>query len=353
MNTFLYHLGFCDEVLHQKTLSPDFKVARVISEHKERYTVKNELGNFDAEIMGNLRFSAQSRADFPAVGDWVSISIYDDNKALIHEILYRKNKLQRKSIGKESDQQIIATNVDYAFIVEGVNRDFNINRLERYITICLDAKITPIVVINKIDLCNTAELEQIKKEIHERIPQYLLLFTSCNSLEGIDTLSANILPEKTYCFLGSSGVGKSTMINQLIGEEQLKTSAISQNVDRGKHTTSHRELFVLKDGGIVIDNPGMREVGIANADQGLKDSFNQIQQLADQCKYSDCTHTHEKGCAVLEAIDSGELNAESYHNYIKLYKEQQHYESSVTDRKRKEKNLSKLIKQVKTKRPDK
>ncbi len=342
----LEDLGFNNSI----NKSNPWDLARVTSEHKERYIVKNLNGEFEAEIIGNLRYTANSKLDFPAVGDWVYISVYDKNKALIHGISKRLNTLKRQAIGKESDIQIIATNIDYAFIVESVNRDFNINRFQRYLTICYDANIKPILVLNKIDLIDKGLLNTLKKQIIDRIPDVKLLTTSCDNKQGLDELKGELRKGKTYCFLGSSGVGKSSLINLLSGKEVLQTNQISKAVDRGKHTTTFRSLIVLKEGGILIDNPGMREVGISNAEVGLQSSFQLIAQLSDNCKFKDCSHIHEKGCAVLAALKKGELNIENYNNYIKMKREAEHYESSELERKQKGKNLSKTIRRFNNER---
>ncbi|NNF36161.1 MAG: ribosome small subunit-dependent GTPase A, partial [Saprospiraceae bacterium] len=235
-----------------------FDVGRVISEHKERYGVRTPEGTFDAEIIGNLRYTAQKREDFPAVGDWVAISAYDDDKVLIHHVLPRKTMIARQAVGKHAELQIIATNIDYAFIVQAVDRDFNINRLERYITICHTAKVNPIIILNKIDLIEKSELEELLQQVSERDKNIPLIALSNETGEGLEKIKKHIVTGQTYCLLGSSGVGKSSLLNNLIGEEQMKTSHISESTQRGRHVTTHREMTVLESGGIIIDNPGMR-----------------------------------------------------------------------------------------------
>ncbi len=352
LNNLINMLGFSS--FFEKQLNnlnqEGWEIARITSEHKDRYTLKNNHGNWDGEIIGNLRFSAQSRGDFPVVGDWVLVSNYDDNKVLIHKIFSRKNVLKRQSVGKESEEQFIAANIDSAFIVESVNRDFNINRFERYITLCYEASIEPVLVLNKSDLIPIEKLEQLQELVKIRIPNVQLITTSCLSEDGISEMRKVISFGKTYCFLGSSGVGKSTLINLICGEEILHTNIIGDATQRGKHTTTHRELILLENGGVLIDNPGMRGVGIANASDGLDKTFYLIKQLAQNCKYNDCTHQYESGCAVKEAVDKGELDSESYQNYLRMLKENQHYQSSEMERKQKGKSLSKHIKQFKNRK---
>ncbi len=343
----LYHLGFSPYFQNQleELNQQGWEVGRITSEHKERYSIITQEGYFEGEIIGNLRFSAQSRTDFPVVGDWVLVSYYDEGKVLIHKVFSRRNLLKRQAVGKESDIQAIAANIDYAFIVESVNRDFNINRFERYMTLCYDSGIEPVLILNKSDLLSKEDVNQLVDKIQKRHTSVKLITSNCVNQGGIDEVRTEIKPYKTYCFLGSSGVGKSTIINLLFGEDYLKTNEISEIIQRGKHTTTHRELILLKEGGVLIDNPGLREVGIASASAGVEETFYEIKSLSSKCKYRDCTHQHEEGCAVREAIENGSLDKSSYQNYMRLIKESEHFESSVKERKQKGKALSKRIKQ--------
>ena len=322
-----------------------FEVGRVILEHKERYVVKTPTNEFDAELIGNLRFTAESRYDFPAVGDWVAFSEYDDGKGLIHKVFPRHSVLERQAVGKSGQVQIITTNIDYGLIVQAVDRDFNLNRLERYLTICNAAKVKPIIVLSKTDLINLLELDSIMNQVKDRIKDVTTI-TVNNEPNGYKALEAFIKKGNTYCLLGSSGVGKSTLLNGLSGNELMKTGEISTSVNKGKHTTSHRELIVLKNRGILIDNPGMREVGITDTTSGLEVTFDTILQYSQNCKFKDCTHEHEKGCAVQEAIDNGDIDIGAYENFRKMEREKEHFESDALERKKKDKDLGKLIKRV-------
>ncbi|WP_111623592.1 ribosome small subunit-dependent GTPase A [Arenibacter echinorum] len=326
-----------------------FGIGRVISQHKDRYTVKTEDGEFDAELIGNLRFTATNKNDLPAVGDWVSLSEYDENKALIHAVFPRKSTVERKAVGKLGQTQIIATNIDFGLIVQSVNRDFNINRLERYLTICNASKIEPIIVLSKVDLIENQQLEKLMAQVKDRVKNVPLFAISNQSQIGIEKLKSKLTKGKTYCLLGSSGVGKSTLINTLTGTHFMETGEISQSIDRGRHITSHRELIVFEN-GILIDNPGMREVGITHNSDGLATTFDAIQIMAKDCKYSDCTHTNEKKCAVLDAINHGGLDFDTYANFIKMEKERMHFELDLKERKKKDKDFGKMIKRVQKER---
>ncbi|MCF8298166.1 MAG: ribosome small subunit-dependent GTPase A [Saprospiraceae bacterium] len=341
------------ENFRNENISDSFEIGRVISEHKERYVVKTTVNEFDAEIIGNLRFSAQKRSDFPAVGDWVAISEYDENKVLIHSVFPRKTIIERQAVGKQGEKQIIATNIDYAFIVQAVDRDFNINRIERYLTICNTSKVKAIIILNKIDLISDTELSELIYQVQARIKQVPIIAISNESKKGIEELKEMMLKGKTYCLLGSSGVGKSSLLNNLAGKELMKTDSISSSTNKGQHVTSHRELIVLENGGILIDNPGMREVGITDSAGGLEITFKTIAELSKECKFKDCTHTTEIGCAVIAAVDDGEIDENSYENYLKMEREKEHFESTIAERRKKDKDFGKMVKHFKNSKANK
>lgn len=322
------------------------QVGRVITEHKERYIVKNAEAEYDAEILGNLRYSAQDRSDFPAVGDWVAFMIFDETKALIYAIFPRKTTIERQAVGKYAEKQIIATNIDFAFIVQAVDRDFNINRIERYLTICYASGISPIILLNKIDLIEEDVLSEIVQTTQKRVLDVPIISISNEKNIGIEQLKSEMALGKSYCLLGSSGVGKSTLSNNLSGKAQMEIGEISEHSNRGKHVTSRRELIILDNGAILIDNPGMREVGIADSSGGLERTFELIEALSEDCKFSDCTHTQEMGCAVLEVLESGELDEHSYKNYMRMLREKEHFESTKAEKRKKGKEFSKMVKQV-------
>jgi len=348
----LQDLGYYNELetyLQAQNLST-FGLGRVTQQHKDRYTVHTELNELDCELLGNLRFTAISRNDLPAVGDWVAISEYDEGKGLIHAVLPRYSVLERQAVGKFGEKQIIACNIDYGLIVQSVNRDFNINRLERYLTLCYVAKIKPILIITKIDLTDEQHVNDLLANITNRITNVPVIALSNETQIGMDALKKHIYKGKTYCLLGSSGVGKSSLINSLSGETTMKTGAISDSIDRGKHVTTHRELIPLVNGAILIDNPGMREVGITNNADGLENTFESIYQLTQQCRFKDCTHTTEKGCAVKTALEQGELNQLLFENYLKMEREKEHYELSVLEKRKRDKDFGKMMKHYKKNR---
>jgi ribosome biogenesis GTPase len=325
----------------------DFEIGRVIAEHKERYIVRTEKGESEAEITGNLRFSAKSRADFPAVGDWVALTIYESDYAIIHKILPRFSIISRQAVGQFGEMQTIAANIDYAFLVQAVDRDYNINRLERYLTICYSSKVSPLIVLTKIDLIDDQKIAEITENIKQRIKNTAIFAISNETRYGYEELKKSLEKGKTYCMLGSSGVGKSTLLNNLSGNSIMKTDAISKSNNKGRHITSHRELIVLENGGILIDNPGMREVGITDSTYGLETTFDKIHSLSQHCKFKDCSHTNEIGCKVIEAIDNGDINRNSYENYQKMEREKAHFESTVIEKRKKDKEFGKFIKNYK------
>ncbi len=325
----------------------DFDIGRVISEHKERYIVRTANGESEAEITGNLRFSAKSREDFPAVGDWVALTVYDSDFSIIHKILPRFSVVSRQSVGQFGEIQIIATNIDCAFLVQAVDRDFNINRLERYLTICYSSKVKPVIALTKTDLIQEQKIAELIDVIKKRVKNIPVVAISNETQNGYEALTPLIEKGKTYCMLGSSGVGKSTLLNNLSGRSIMKTDAISSNTNKGRHITSHRELIVLENGGILIDNPGMREVGIADSGSGLEITFDKIIDYSRTCKFKDCTHTNEIGCSVLEAVDKGEIDQASYENYLKMEREKAHFESTVLEKRKKEKEFGKIMKNYK------
>ena len=345
----LAELGLTDEIITfiQNNKLSDSVIGRVTQEHRERYTVSTGDNEYGAEITGNLRFSANSRADFPSVGDWVAMTIYDEDLAIIHKILPRKSVLERQTVGKFGEKQIISSNINVAFIVQSIDNNFNINRLERYLTLCYSADIEPILVISKVDLSTENNIRDAcrKLEIRDKKVKYILL--SNLILQGLDQLFEVLQKGKTYCVVGSSGVGKSTLINNLLKKNILKTGPISLSTNKGRHISDHRELFVLENGGIIIDTPGMKELGMTDSIEGIKTAFQEIFDLSLKCRFPDCKHTDEAGCAVREALNNGLIDIDSVNNFIKIQNEQQRFSATIVEKHKKDKAFGKILKNYK------
>ena len=331
-------------------------VARVLSVHKDSYLIStgeegedNEQGGqaIFAEAAGNLLYSAASSLELPTTGDWVYADCYDDNShAIIFGILPRKTVLKRKTPGKQIDYQLIAANIDVAFIIQSLNENFNLRRLERYLVMVNEAGIAPYILLSKADLVSESGIESCVEQVHSVAPEVPVLAFSNQDPTSIDALVATLHSGKTYCLLGSSGVGKTTLLNSIVGEQAFETKTVSKIESKGRHTTTSRNLVRLESGALIIDTPGMRELGGIAVDEGLEETFSEIGELASHCKFSDCSHSGEKGCAVLAALESGELAEERYQNYLKMKREADFYQMSYLDKKKKDKNLGKLIKQV-------
>lgn len=303
-----------------------YKCGRISAENKTNYLVLTESGEIIGEVSGKYLFEAERQSDLPKVGDWVVITLFNNNElAVIHQTLPRRTKLSRKSADKKIDEQIIAANVDLAFIVQSLDDNFNINRLERYLSVVYQGGVKPVVVLNKTDLCN--DVEEKVNLVKERTGIENLISVSALNRYGLDEIIKLIEPGSTIVFIGSSGVGKSTLINALLGYDRFATNGVREQDSRGKHTTTCREMVLLPSGGILIDTPGMRELGLWNADNGLAQTFSEFDEYSELCKYSDCTHTHEVGCAVLSALEKGLIPKERYDNYLKLRKELKYLES--------------------------
>jgi ribosome biogenesis GTPase len=326
--------------------SATHEIARVVSVHRDSYVITNgSSGEVFAEGSGNLLFTADSPSELPTTGDFVYADFYDDEShAIIHGVIPRRTVLKRKAAGKLVDFQLIASNIDVAFIVQSVDYNLNLRRLERYLVMVNESRITPVILLSKCDLISYDEAEKIKKEVLCIAPAAAVLLFSNEDQESVDIIKQSMLPRQTYCLLGSSGVGKTTLLNNILGNEQFDTQAVSKKENKGRHTTTRRELILLDNGALLIDTPGMRELGNISVETGIDKTFSDITELTYQCKFGDCSHTGEQGCAILMAIKDGKLDEHRYKNYVKMKKESAFNEMSYSEKKKKDKDFGKLIK---------
>lgn len=297
--------------------------ARVICEERNLYRVQTDHKKTQwASVSGKLQFNAKARADFPAVGDRVLIKEESD-RAVIHYVLPRKSVLQRKQVGSSADMQILATNVDTMFIATSANRDLNFQRIERYLAVAFESGATPILLLTKADIC-AGDIDEIIGKVRECFPKISVFPLSKEDFSKADFLAEFLKPGGTSVIVGSSGVGKSTLVNFLIGTEQIKTQEVRDSDSKGRHTTTSRSMYVCRYGGLIIDTPGMRELQLLDHEEGVKSQFADIEELIPQCRFSDCRHETEPGCAVKEALTEGLVSESRWRNYQKLEAEVRH-----------------------------
>jgi ribosome biogenesis GTPase len=354
----LSELGFDNWFQQQweKMRRPGLSVARITRVDRDRYLVRNEHGEVQAEPTGKLLYSIDSSQELPCVGDWALVEYYNDGTlAIIHELLPRKTFLRRKAAGKKIDYQMIASNIDIAFVVQSCDNNFNVRRMERYLVMVHEGHIEPTILLSKTDLISAEDLEKRLLEIDNACIDARVMTFSNTTCAGLQTIQDILEKGRTYCLLGSSGVGKTTLLNHLLGREEYETHAVREKDGRGRHTTARRQLTVLDDGALLIDTPGMRELGVIDVGTSIVENFSDIHELSMNCRFKDCTHTVEIGCAILTAIENSELNEERYQSYLRLMRESEYHQMSYAEKRKKDKEFGHMInvamKQLKRRKP--
>ncbi len=329
----------------QKSIYKDFIHGRVSVTHKTCYEVIAENGLYTCELTGNILHGRDS-SEFPCTGDWVIFQPTDADKGIILDTLPRQKTLYRLKTGTVSERQAIAAHVDKAFVVQSLDNNFNVRRTERFMLQVTGEDIQPVLVLTKTDLgFNKMEVENALRHISHKIP---ILYTSIKYPESIDELRDYISPGETVVFIGSSGVGKSTLINALCKQEILPTAAISDSTGKGRHTSTRREMVLMEKSGVLIDTPGVKLFGVTTDDTDTLSEVLDISSFEGQCRFKDCQHINEKGCAVIEAVENGEIDRGVYENYLKLRKEAWHFTTSVHEKRKQGKAFSKMVKEVKS-----
>ncbi len=330
-----------------------YEPARVVLQHNHIYRLYTARGELDAGTTGRMRHEALSPSDLPAVGDWVAMRFRaEEGKATIHRVLPRRSRFIRKAAGQRAEEQIVGANIDTVFLVTALNNDYNIRRIERYLAAAWESGAEPVVILSKADLC--ADVQEKVAEVQSIAPGVPIHVISSKTGEGLEQLDLYFVAGRTVALLGSSGVGKSTLINRLVGRDIQKVKEVRGHDDRGQHATTHRELILLPQGGLVLDTPGMRELHLWEAESGAPGAFEDIEALAETCRFRDCRHENEPGCAVRAAIADGSLDVARLENYRKLQQEMEFLElkrefnASVVEKKRFKKMMQAVRKRDET-----
>ncbi|MCX6138940.1 MAG: ribosome small subunit-dependent GTPase A [Ignavibacteriales bacterium] len=329
----------------EESQTPDCDVARITRVDRDRYLVRNEEKEIPAELTGKLLFSTDTRQGLPCAGDWVFVQYCNDGSlAIIHDLFPRKSFLRRRSAGDNIDFQMIASNVDVAFIIQSCDFNYNLRRMERYLVMAIEGHVEPIILLSKSDLVDNGDIEKKISEINDAYIGVRAAAFSNKTTSGLEAVQQMLEKGQTYCLLGSSGVGKTTLLNHLLGRDVFETNPVREKDGRGRHTTSCRQLTVLDNGSLLIDTPGMREVGMIAVDDSIDDSFSDIYELSRNCRFNDCTHTVEVGCAILIAVQNKGLDEERYQSYMKLMKESEFHQMSYTEKRKKDKRFGRMAK---------
>ena len=343
----LNELGWNDWFEQWAVCQPTETIARVAAVDRDLLLLVDQTGTFRAKLAGSFLHRHHLSHEWPCVGDWVCLEKHSgDEFGVVHSLVERRSSLRRKMAGKVVEYQMIAANVDYVVIVQSCHFDFNLKRLERYLVMVMDGGAEPYILLTKSDLVEPEVLAAQLVELRSAGITAPIVTLSNVTGDGLDDLRRLLVPAKSYSFVGSSGVGKSTLINHLIGRQIQDTKTVS-GTGEGRHTTVRRELIRVEGGALVIDNPGMREFGILGAEGGIESSYSDITALSSKCRYRDCSHTGEPGCAVLEAMQCGKINREHFENYKKLRKESEFYEMSYAEKRKKDREFGKYVQSVK------
>ena len=322
MTLNLKQLGWNEQLEQQfnEYKEQGLSVGRIALEHKRMYRVFSESGELLGEVSGKFRFEAEEREEYPSVGDWVVITPrVEEGRATIHKILPRSSKFSRNVAGRTTEEQVVAANVNTVFLVTALNNDYNLRRIERYLIMAWESGATPVIILSKADLCDDVATKLAEVEsVAFGVPTYVI---STVNEEGLEPLQQYLTTGQTVALLGSSGAGKSTLTNYLIGQEKQLIKEVREGDDRGKHTTTHRELIIHPGGGLIIDTPGMRELQLWEAEDSSEHVFHDIHELEQQCRFRDCTHVSEPNCAVKNAIADGTLSESRFVSFLKLQKE--------------------------------